>query len=165
MLKINLYKNKVQGHKNFGKVYGRVENSKPIDIKGLAKHMLEHGTIVTEDVLVAVLTKASSCIRELALRGQPVKLGDLGIFKASVQSTPANDVESFSLDTNIVKVKILCQATGANLSKYVTEDATFGYTSMAQRVKTGEITLSSRKGEYIATDSGNGWGDEPVVNP
>ena len=52
----------------------------------------------------------------------------------------------------------------------MTEDAELGYTSLAQKIKSGELTLSSVKGEYISgTGSGNGsssgWGDEPVVNP
>ena len=36
-LKINLYKNKNQESHQFGKVYGRVENSKPIGIDELAQ--------------------------------------------------------------------------------------------------------------------------------
>ena len=38
MIKLNFYKNKVQGNKNFGKVYARAKNDDPIDIEGLAKH-------------------------------------------------------------------------------------------------------------------------------
>ena len=42
--------------------------------------------------------------------------------------------------------------------------------TVAQKIKSGELTLSSVKGEYISgvgSGSGNssGWGDEPVVNP
>ena len=52
----------------------------------------------------------------------------------------------------------------------MTEDADLGYTSLAQKIKSGELTLSSVKGEYISgvgSGSGNnsGWGDTPVVNP
>ncbi len=37
-----------------------------------------------------------------------------------------------------------------------------GLTSLAQRVKAGELTLSSTKGEYI---EGSGTSGEPTVNP
>ena len=44
MIKLNFYKNKIQGHKNFGKVYARAKNNNPIDIEGLAKHIAQHGS-------------------------------------------------------------------------------------------------------------------------
>ena len=51
----------------------------------------------------------------------------------------------------------------------MTQDAELGYTSMAQRIKNGEVELSNTKGVYLVGGSGSGnnsgWGDEPVVNP
>ncbi|MBO4464551.1 MAG: DNA-binding protein, partial [Prevotella sp.] len=67
MIKLNLYKNKIQGHKNFGKIYARAKNNDPIDIAGLSKHIHQHGSPYTRDVILGVLTKAASCIRELVL--------------------------------------------------------------------------------------------------
>ena len=57
MIKLDLYKNKIQGHKNFGKVYARSNNNDPIDIKGLAKHIQSHGSPYTYDIILGVLTK------------------------------------------------------------------------------------------------------------
>ena len=151
MLKIDLYKNKNQEARNFGKVYGRVNNNEPIDIDGLAKHIALHGSPYTRDVIQGVLSRAADCIKELALSGQPVKLGDLAIFKASVVSKPAVSVEKFDLSEHISKVKLLCQATGEMLAKNLTNEAQLGYTSMAMRLKNGEATLSSEKGKYLET--------------
>ena len=151
MLKIDLYKNKNQESRQFGKVYGRVKNNKPIDIGGLSKHISLHGSPYTRDVIQGVLTKAADCIKELALGGQPVKLGDLAIFKASVISVPAVSVEKFDIAQNIKKVKLLCMATGATTKKRLTEEAGLEYTSMATRLKAGEATLSSEKGKYLET--------------
>ena len=66
MLKINLYKNKNQESRQFGKVYGRVENNEPIDIEGLSEHIAMHGSQYTKDVIYGVLIKAAACIKELA---------------------------------------------------------------------------------------------------
>lgn len=154
MLKINLYKNKRQGDENFGKVYGRSENNAPIELEGLAEHIAEHGTVYTPDVVLGVLKKLASCIKELTLSGQPVKIADLCIIRANVTSTPANNVDSFDIATNIKKVRMQFTATGKATPAKMTEDARMGYTSLAQRIKNGEVTLSNRKGEYITGGDG-----------
>ena len=179
MIKLDLYKNKIQGHKNFGKVYARSNNNDPIDIKGLAKHIQSHGSPYTYDVILGVLAKCASCVREIVLDGTPVKIDDLCIFTPAVTVMPANDVEAFSLgkatraadgsfdssNGNVKYVRMHCRTTGNATQARMTQDAELGYTSMAQRIKTGELTLSSTKGQYIAGGGSSGWGDEPVVNP
>ena len=35
MIKLNFYKNKVQGHKNYGKVHARAKNKRPIGYTSL----------------------------------------------------------------------------------------------------------------------------------
>ena len=182
MIKLNFYKNKIQGHKNFGKVYARAKNNNPIDIEGLAKHIAQHGSPYTKDVILGVLSKVAGCVRELVLDGTPVKIADLCIFTPAVTTCPANDAEHFTLTRatragngtysggNIVSVRMQCRATGDAMQKHMTEDAELGYTSLAQKIKAGELELSNTKGEYISgVGSGNGsssgWGDEPVVNP
>ena len=180
MIKLNFYKNKVQGHKNFGKVYARAKNNDPIEIAALSKHIAQHGSPYTKDVILGVLTKAASCIRELVLEGTPVKIADLCIFTPAVTTIPAADAENFTLTRatragdgtysggNIVSVRMQCRATGEATQKRLTQDAELGYTSLAEKIKNGELTLSNTKGEYISgtgTNSSSGWGDEPVVNP
>ena len=169
-LKLDFYKNKIQGHKNQGKVYARVNPNKMIGIADLAKHIQKHGSPYTKDVIIGVLSKISECIRELALEGTPVKIDDLCIFRAAVTVKPADDVESFNLtkggdDGNIKYVRMQCRPTGESMTKPMTASAELGYTSMALKVKTGEAVLSDKKGEYLATSAGgDGWGDEPL-NP
>ena len=164
MIKLNLYKNKRQGDKNYGKIYARTSNVKPIGLEQLAAHIAGHGSLYTEDVVLGVLKRLSKCVPELCLMGQPVKLDGICIISAQVTSKPANDVESFDIDSHIKTVRLQFRATGATTNRAVTDDATMGYTSLAQRIKKGEIILSSKKGEYILSDDDEG-GDEPVVNP
>lgn len=168
MLKINLYPNKIQGNKNYGKIYGRAENATPIGIDELAQHMSEHNTPYSKGVIKGILTDMASCIKELMLMGQPVKLADLAIFKASVTSTPALNVEKFTLEENIKEVRLCAVATGIVTRKQLTADAMLGYTSLAQKIKSGAASLSLEKGKYLTTDSANSNNDddEPgVVNP
>jgi len=169
MIRLNFYKNKVAGNKNQGKIYGRAESNKMIGIAELAAHIAEHGTLYTKDVIQGVLSKIASCIKELTLSGTPVKIDDLCIFRASVTAKPADDVESFDLskgeEGNIKAVRLQCTPTGACAKANYTASAQLGYSTLAQKVKTGEIVLSDKKGEYVATSAGgDGWGDEPL-NP
>ena len=160
MIQIELYKDKRQGNANCGKVYGRVKNAKPIGLDKLAEHMVKHNTPYSAGTLRGILTDLVHCIRELCLMGQPIKLENLCIISAQVTSTPADDVESFELDSNIKNARLRFTACGESTPAEVTKNSMLAYTSLAERVKKGEITLSNKKGEYIATD-----GDEPVVNP
>ncbi len=149
MLRIDLYKNKNQESRQYGKVYGRVNNNEPIDIFALAKHISLHGSQYTRDVIQGVLLKAADCVKELVLSGQPVKFADLCIFKASAVSTPAVSVEKFDLSQNIKKIRLQCRATGETNNKVLTKEAALGYTTMAERLKAGEATLSNEKGKYL----------------
>ena len=176
MIELDFYKSKNSRRSGYHKIYARVHKKTPFGIKQLAEHIKQHGSPFTVDVIMGVLSRASICIQELCMDGQPVKLDDLAIFSPAVTAIPANDVDSFDLSIrpkngdggNITKVRIQCCNTGLSTNDNITRGATgmLGYTSLAQRIKSGEVVLSDKKGEYIATDGGgSGWGDEPVVNP
>ena len=162
MLKINFYKNKVAGNENYGKVYGRVETADPMSLEQLAEHMADHGSPYSKGVIKGILSDMVHCIQEKMLDGVPVKLDDLAIFTPSVISKPAESAEKYDLGTHIKSVKMTARATGDMRKAILTKTARLGYTSLAQRVKAGELTLSSTKGEYI---EGSGTNSEPTVNP
>ena len=164
MLKVNFYKNKRQGHKNYGKLYVRAENASPIGITELAEHMAEHDTPFSPGTIKGIITDMVRCIRELILLGQPVKLDNLAIFKASIESKPGNDLETFDLKENVKNVKLLSVATGKVTRRELTDDAFLGYSSLAKRIKAGELILSDVKGEYIS-EVGGQEEEEPTVNP
>ena len=108
-----------------------------------------HGSQYTKDVIYGVLIKAAACIKELALSGQPVKLGNLAIFKAAVTSKPAQSVDKFDLAANISAVRLQVRGTGATATKEMAKGAQLQLTDMAQRIVRGEIELSNEKGKYI----------------
>ena len=147
-----LKKNNNQHSVAYGKYFAYPVIEETVTLEGLAEHMSNHNTPFSKGAIKGLLTDMVGCIKEMVLLGQPVKIDGLAIFKAAVTSKPANDVESFDLDSNIRNVRLQCRAVGKLVRKDLTNDATLGYTSLAMRVKSGEIILSSRKGEYIATE-------------
>jgi predicted histone-like DNA-binding protein len=110
-----------------GNYYARVDNNPPIGIDELAEQIKEHNTGFSKGSIVGILKDMVDIIRHDVLSGQPVKIDDLAIFKASVQNKGGwTDLKDVSLriggkEDNIQAVKLVAQATGdftrAELSK------------------------------------------------
>ena len=69
-----------------GKYYSRVEYKDTVGIAELAKHMHSHNAVWSRGLVLGLLTDLTDCIKELALQGYVVKIDDLGLFKATVES-------------------------------------------------------------------------------
>ena len=92
MANLRLYQNKNKKSKAYGKYYGRVKATKTLNTTQLAQHIAEHGSIITEDVLLSTINKMTKCIKELLKDGKNVKLDGLGTFYPSIESTGSNTV-------------------------------------------------------------------------
>ena len=87
MLELNVTLNtneQIPGTK--GKYYSRVEYKDTVGIAELAKHMHSHNAVWSRGLVLGLLTDLTDCIKELALQGYVVKIDDLGLFKATVES-------------------------------------------------------------------------------
>ena len=56
--------------------------------KGFARHVADHGGMVTYEFMQLVLASIVKCLKEMMSHGQPVKLDGLGTFRPTVTSTP-----------------------------------------------------------------------------
>ena len=59
------------------KAYGVAQISENLTINEFAKHIAEHGTLYSRDVIQGVLIKMVDCMRELLLEGKKIQLGEL----------------------------------------------------------------------------------------
>ena len=148
MIELNVYKNNDANSQNYGKAYARVDYKEMYDIDKLAEHMAEHNTPFSKGTIKGILTDMVSCIRELTLNGNCVKIANLAIFKASVQSNPCSRyaVMRATIGSKSVKVggqtvetgnavksmKLLAQATGEYVKAELNKDAILGWTKAAQ---------------------------------
>ena len=118
MLKVNFYKNKRQGDKNYGKVYGRAENAAPIGLEQLAEHMAQHNTPFSAGTIKGILTDMVGCIKELLLEGKNVKIADLAIFSLGIKNNGGADkAEDFNVVKHLKGVKLRARATGELVAK------------------------------------------------
>lgn len=85
-LGINLRKNENMKSQGYGKYYPEVDRQATLSLKGFAKHMADHGSIYTKDVIEGVLQKICVCLPELLSQGVPVQLEPLGTFYPSAQT-------------------------------------------------------------------------------
>lgn len=132
-VKIYISKNNNQYSPCYGKYYAYADNEKPIDLEGLAEHMSEHNTPFSKGTITGILKDMVSCIRELNLNGQPVKIDNLAIFSAHIEnkrgweslkdvdlSIPGIDATGHA--RGIQSIRLCAQATGdftkAELTKY-----------------------------------------------
>ena len=81
---INLRQNKNDESTAYGKYFAEVDSKEPLNLKGLAKHMTEHGKISSEEMCELVLGEMVKCMVHLLREGQPVKLDGFGTFSPSV---------------------------------------------------------------------------------
>ncbi|MDD5862162.1 MAG: DNA-binding protein [Prevotella sp.] len=112
MLKIRVYKNNNKKSPIFGKYLGRVKINETYNLEALAEHMSMHNTPYSKGTIYGVLKDMVSCIHELVLQGNAVKLNDLAIFSLGIKSGHTDKPEEFDLSKDITSYKLRARATG-----------------------------------------------------
>ena len=77
-----VYKNDIKDSESvmYGKWYARLKSIETMNMTKLAKHISEHGSVFTEDVVEGVMKKFKSCLLEMLLESKKVKVSGLGTF-------------------------------------------------------------------------------------
>ena len=104
---IELYINNYSKNSAKGKTYGRVLHPKgTMNTRALAKHIAEHGSIYTLDVIQGVLAALEKCIPEQLLQGKVVKLDGLGTFGLYASTIGEEKTEDFTLEKNLKSLAV-----------------------------------------------------------
>ena len=167
---IELYLTKVTENsesEQAGKLYARVSYKQTMDLHDMAHHMAEHNTAFSEGLIVGVLTDFVKCVREMVLNGNTVKVGNLAIFKATVEANALEALYDAQLDKvasatigvlaegaktgpAVKTVKLLAQSTGDFTREELKKDVKLGWTDKAKE----QIAIA--KGENPTNASGSG---------
>ena len=83
---VNLRQNQNSYSNAYGKYYAEPDTKEPLNLKGFAKHISDHGKLVTYDLAQLVLANIVSCLKELVTQGQPVKLDGFGTFTPTIEN-------------------------------------------------------------------------------
>ena len=87
------------------KTYANLQYNGKVNLSGLAAHMVEHGSKYEEGDILAILTNAVGCVREMLLLGYKVELGKLGTFSNSIRQTGAASTSDYNPATNIIRLR------------------------------------------------------------
>ena len=100
---VNLRQNQNSFSSSYKKYYPEADTKEPLNLKGFAKHLSEHGKLVDYPMAVLVLQNIVACLKEMAIQGQPVKLDGLGTFSPNIESDgkKATDTVEQALQTGI----------------------------------------------------------------
>ncbi len=151
-----------------GKLYARVSYKQSMDLHDMAHHMAEHNTAFSEGLIVGVLTDFVKCTREMVLNGNTVKVGNLAIFKATVESNglevlydaQSDKVASATMGTlkegektgaAVKAIKLLAQSTGDFTRDELKKDVKLSWTDKTK------AEIAAAKGE-TAANTGNAGG-------
>ena len=144
-----------------GNYYARVNNSKPIGIEELAALIHEHNIGQSTGTIYGILKDAVTIIRSQVLMGQPVKIDDLAIFKATVVNKGGwASFKDVSLHIggehdNIQAIKMIAQATGDFTKSELSKDGKLELDRESAR-------LVKKAGGSVDDDSTD---DDPTVEP
>ena len=77
-----VYQNDIKDSESvmYGKWYARLKSIETLSMTKLAKHISEHGSVFTEDVVEGVMKKFKTCLLEMLLESKKVKVVGLGTF-------------------------------------------------------------------------------------
>ncbi len=77
-----VYQNDIKDSESamYGKWYARLKSIETLSLTKLAKHIAEHGSVFTPDLVYAVIQKFKTCLLEMLLESKKVKVAGLGTF-------------------------------------------------------------------------------------
>ena len=100
------------------KTYGKIIYRGTLSLLDMAEHIMKHGTVYTEDVVVGVITKLKTCMQEMLADGYKVKLDGIGTLYPSVKSKGVADATKYSAQEDITRVGISFLADQSKKSIY-----------------------------------------------
>jgi len=146
------------------KTYGKIIYRGTMSLNDMAEHIMKHGTVYTEDVVIGVITKLKSCMQEMLSDGYKVKLDGIGTLYPVLTSEGVTDAKNFSAQENVTRVGVAFLADQSRKSQYkasAMKQGTKLSTQLYSEMTEGLTPSPSPTGE----GSGNTGGGSLTPNP
>ena len=97
-----VYQNDIKDSESvmYGKWYARLKSIETMSIEKLAKHISEHGSVFTADVVEGVMKKFKTCLLEMLLESKKVKVAGLGTFYLTCECTKGGAEKESEFNVN-----------------------------------------------------------------
>ena len=146
------------------KTYGKIIYRGTLSLSDMAEHIMKHGSVYTEDVVIGVITKLKTCMQEMLADGYKVKLDGIGTLYPVLSSKGVDNAKDFSANEAITRLGISFLADQSKKSVYKASAMRQGATLSTQLYS--ELTTSpqpSPNGEgadQTGNEGGNQGGNE-----
>ena len=100
------------------KTYGKIIYRGTLNLNDMAEHIMKHGSVYTEDVVIGVITKLKTCIQEMLADGYKVKLDGIGTLYPVLTSEGVADAKDYSAQENVTRLGISFLADQSKKSVY-----------------------------------------------
>ena len=152
------------------KTYGKIIYRGTLRLTDMAEHIMKHGSIYTEDVVIGVITKLKSCMQEMLADCYKVKLDGIGTLYPVLTSKGVADAKDFSASENVTRLGIAFLADQSKKSAYkasaMRQGATLSTQLYSELTENGDNPEPSNSeengGGSSSSESGNNGGP---VNP
>ena len=134
--------------KKVQKTYGKIIYRKTLTLDDMAEHIMKHGSVYTEDVVIGVITKMKNCMQEMLADGHKVKLDGIGTLYPTLTSAGVDNAKDFSATENVTRIGIAFLADQSRKSMYKAR-------SMREAVNLSTSVYSELTGEVEDPDNGN----------
>ena len=89
---IDLYKNNNTASKTYGQYYGYIFKRKGLNLKGFARHISEHGSLVTYDLAVLVMRQRKNATRSLRVSVRGISSKTKSCPNGTILSNATDDI-------------------------------------------------------------------------
>ena len=146
------------------KTYGKIIYRGTLSLSDMAEHIMKHGSVYTEDVVIGVITKLKTCMQEMLADGYKVKLDGIGTLYPVLSSKGVDNAKDFSANEAITRLGISFLADQSKKSVYKASAMRQGATLSTQLYS--ELTTSPQPSpngegaEQTGNENGNQGGNE-----
>ena len=150
-----VYQNDIKDSESamYGKWYARLKSIETLSLTKLAKHIAEHGSVFTQDVVEGVMVKFKTCLLEMLLESKKVKIAGLGTFylTAECEKGGADKEADFNVNQHLKALHI----------RFLPDQTAEDNISSREFIKKAEFVnvkslLSSGNSDEDGGDNGNG---------
>ena len=100
------------------KTYGKIIYRGTLGLADMAEHIMKHGSVYTEDVVIGVITKLKTCMQEMLADGYKVKLDGIGTLYPVLSSKGVDNAKDFSANEAVTRLGISFLADQSKKSVY-----------------------------------------------
>ena len=140
------------------KTYGKIIYRGTLSLSDMAEHIMKHGSVYTEDVVIGVITKLKTCMQEMLADGYKVKLDGIGTLYPVLSSKGVDNAKDFSANEAITRLGISFLADQSKKSVYKASAMRQGSTLSTQLYSelTGEESGASGNENQNQNEKGGG---------